>query len=76
MACRVGMSTDPIERIEYWKNLEGHTIGYVIASGLTYDEAAAKEGYEASVRGCHAAPGGPRDESRDWAVYFVSGGVI
>ena len=25
MACRVGMSTDPDERIRYWKEKEGHT---------------------------------------------------
>ena len=25
MAWRVGMSTNPRERIDYWKNLEGHS---------------------------------------------------
>ena len=39
MACRVGMSTNPKERIEYWKEMEDCTSSRIVESGLTYDEA-------------------------------------
>lgn len=39
MGCRVGMSGEPEERIKYWKRMEGHTGGEVLAVGLTYDQS-------------------------------------
>ena len=74
MACRVGMSTDPDERIRYWKEKEGHTYSTILASGLTYDEALAREEKEAKDRGCRQSGGGPRISGRVWSVYYLSGG--
>ena len=73
MACRVGMSTNPQERIDHWKREEGCTSGRVIASGLTYDEAAARERQEAARGGCRQSGGGPRIEGRNWSVYRMEG---
>ena len=67
------MSTDPNERIEHWKREEGCTSGYVIASGLTYDEAAAREREEAQAGGCRQSGGGPRIAGRVWSVYRMDG---
>ena len=44
MGCRVGMSTDPEERIEYWMKIEGLTGGEVLHRNKTYDEAQRLEG--------------------------------
>ena len=74
MACRVGMSKTPQQRIEYWKAQEGHMHGEILASGLSYDEATARETVEARQRGCAQSPGGERDYSRNWSVYHVWGG--
>lgn len=76
MACRVGMSKTPCERIDHWKRTEGHTTGHVIEDNLTYDAALAMEKSEAEKRDCYYHPGGERDSTSDWAVYVVSGGTI
>ena len=76
MACRVGMSRYPHTRIQEWKDDEGHNYGKVLAEKLTYDQALAMEKREAKERGCHASPGGARTNTKDWAVYYVSGGKI
>ena len=39
MSCRIGMSTDPDKRIQYWKDKEGHEFSEILAAGLTYAEA-------------------------------------
>ena len=74
MGCRVGMSSNPQERIDYWKEEEGHTYGKILASELTYDEAQHREKEEAVNKGCVSSPGGPRIRGRVWSVYYVSGG--
>lgn len=74
MACRVGMSTTPYTRINYWKETEGHTYGKILASGLTYRQALELEKEEAAARGCRASGGGPRKSGKVWSVYYVSGG--
>ena len=58
MACRVGMSTNPQERMEYWKRQEGCTSGHVLTSGLTYDEALTKERELAQRGGSRHSSGG------------------
>ena len=73
MACRVGMSTNPDERIKYWKETEKCTDGYVVASELTYDEALTKEKELADLYGCRQSGGGPRVSGRVWSVYYMSG---
>ena len=74
MGCRVGMSKTPHARIAYWKEKEGHTGSEILARGLTYDEATARERVEAKKRGCVQSPGGERDTSSNWSVYHVWGG--
>ena len=76
MACRVGMSTTPLDRIEHWKQKEKHTWGEVVESGLTYDQAAALEKKLAEEHECKQEPGGPRNCLSNWSVYIVSGGTI
>lgn len=76
MACRVGSSTNPQERIQYWKRKEGHTSSDILASGLTYDQAQARESREAKARDCTASGGGERVPGNGWSVYIVSGGTI
>ena len=73
MACRVGMSTNPQERIEYWKRQEGCTAGHVVTSGLTYDEALAKERELAQRGGCRHSGGGERKLGRVWSIYRMDG---
>lgn len=74
MACRVGMSTSPQDRIAYWKRREGHTYSKILASRLTYDQALAREKREAQARGCRYRGGGEQVAGRVWSVYYVSGG--
>ena len=74
MACRVGMSSDPQERIKHWKKEEGHTHSRILASGLTYDGALATEAKEAKAKGCRQSPGGLRKSGRVYSVYHVWGG--
>ncbi len=76
MACRVGMSTTPYTRIEYWRQREGHTHGKVLAARLTYEDAQAQEKQEAERRNCYAEPGGEHVPGRVWSVYVVSGGFV
>ena len=75
MGCRVGMSTNPHERIEYWKKEEGHTDGAVLASQLTYEQAQDRERREAQALGCYSQPGGGYVVGKVWSVYYVSGGT-
>lgn len=75
MGCRVGMSTTPRGRIEYWKKKEKHTHGKVLVSNLTYDEAQRRETKEARQRGCYSKPGGEPNGKSNWSVYHVWGGT-
>lgn len=77
MACRIGMSKTPHARIAYWKRTEGHTHSAILAKGLTYDRALAKERAEAATRNCNCNPGGDPGADRHryvWSVYHVWGG--
>ena len=74
MSCRVGMSTDPDARIQYWKDKEGHTHATILASGLTYSQALAREREEAEAKGCEYHGGGQPVTGKVWSVYHVWGG--
>lgn len=74
MACRVGMSRDPEERMAYWAEEEGHTHGTILHENLSYEQATHLEKIEADKRGCVSKSGGPKDSNNDWAVYVMSGG--
>lgn len=71
MACRVGSSTNPQERIDHWKRVEGYTRSQILASGLTYEQAQVAERREAAARGCTASGGGARVPGAVWFVYMV-----
>lgn len=73
LPCRVGMSTDPDACIRHWKRTEGHTGAMILATGLTYDEAQARETAEAHTHGCWHSPGGRRVSGQVWSVYLVCG---
>ena len=78
MACRIGITTNPQPRIDYWKRQEGHTRSRILAKNLTYDAAQARETREAAKRGCRSAPGGDPGSNRNrrvWSVYHVRGGT-
>ena len=74
MSCRVGMSTTPGARIRYWKDKEGHTRSKILASGLTYSQALAREKSAANARGCRHSGGGQPVVGKVWSVYHVWGG--
>ena len=74
MGCRVGMSTDPQERIDHWKEKEGHTHSRILAENLTYSQATDREKEEAEERGCVYGPGGPYVSGNVWSVYHLWGG--
>ena len=76
MGCRVGMSTKPEERIQYWKRKEGHTDSKILACGLTYEKAQEMEAFEAEMKGCQSSGGGERVDGVAWCVYCVWGGTI
>ena len=74
MACRVGMSTQPQKRIEYWMKEEGHTDWEIVEENLTYDDAQFFENELATQLDCKQEDGGPRKSGHVWSVYHVSGG--
>ena len=76
MGCRVGMSTNPLARIGYWKSKEHHIGHAILASGLSYEQALLREATEAKVRGCVSSPGGEHIAGNVWSVYHVWGGAV
>ena len=71
MKCRVGMGTDPDERIHHWMNKEGHSECVILHEELTYEEALDLEKEEAEAHGCTHSGGGQRVPGRVWSVYMV-----
>lgn len=76
MGCRIGISTKPQERIDYWKSCEKHTDSEILHCGLSYDAAQLFEDLEAEERGCVSSPGGKPVPGDVWSVYHVWGGVV
>lgn len=76
MGCRVGMSTTPEERIDYWKRREGHTHGKTLVRRLTYEKAQELEAEEAEKHGCFHKEGGEYQSGPVWSVYRVWGGTV
>ena len=74
MACRVGMSTDPERRIQYWKREEGHTDSAILKKDLTYREATETEKSYARSLKCRYSRGGLPKRGRVWSIYHVWGG--
>ena len=75
MTCRVGMSSNPLERIAHWRRKCTGKFSYdFLASGLTYEEAQAREKIEARKCGpaCVQEPGGQRVLGSKYTVYRVN----
>lgn len=75
MGCRVGMAkaANVQDRIDHWKSEEGYTFDEILATGLSYYAATAREKDEATSRGCKYGSGGPSDSDYDWSVYHLWG---
>ena len=73
MACRIGISTTPHDRIDHWKREEGHTRSEILATGLSFSAAQKRETEEAAARGCTSHPGGVDNGRSNWSVYRVWG---
>ena len=74
MTCRIGMSSEPQDRIDHWhRQCHGRFSSKILASKLTYDEAQRREESEARTCGsrCEQESGGPRKEGRVYSVYRV-----
>ena len=72
MPCRIGMTSDLAERINYWRRqCNGRFSWQKLAEGLTYDEAQQRERLEAQRCGTHCKqePGGERKSGRVYSVY-------
>ena len=55
MACRIGISTEPLSRIDYWKRQEGHTHSDIVsgageAPGFQLDDGLKFQGSSSSMR--------------------------
>ena len=69
--CRVGMTTDPQGRRSVWRGQYPNLRHWqILASGLTYDEAQAREKSEAERLGCEYSPGGRKNNLSNWSVYY------
>ena len=69
--CRVGMSTNPHDRIQYWAREEGYTNYSILGEGLTYEEAQKLETQAKATYNCEGSPGGPPLPGNVWSVYLV-----
>ena len=74
MACRVGMSTVPYDRIIHWIEKEQHTHYEILDENLTYEEALELEKIEAMKRNCRYASGGQYVPGPVWSIYHLWGG--
>ena len=74
MVCRVGMATDPQERIARWKKKEGHTYSKILHSNLLYKRGVRAGRGGSSKAGLSPARWWPQSSGRVWSVYYLSGG--
>ena len=74
MACRIGMSSNPAERINHWqRECSGMFESKILARNLTYDDAQRLEASKARECGpyCKQEFGGVRKTGRVYSVYRV-----
>ena len=70
--CRVGMATNPDERIQYWAKEEGYNKYSILGEKLTYEEAQEMESQKKIEYDCDkGSPGGGYVAGRVWSVYIV-----
>ena len=71
MACRVGITTDPVRRKQDWQRQYPRLRNWRILSTHNSKSAAQqRESQEARNRGCTAHPGGEGPERATWYVYY------
>ena len=73
MACRVGITTDPEGRKQYWERKHPTLRNWeIIAEYASKSDAQAREDAEAEERNCVAHSGGddPDDANALWRVYY------
>ncbi len=71
MACRIGITTDPDERKQYWQSrCRGFKNWRILERGLTKAQADAAEQRLAKQHNCEAHAGGPSIPGQSWSVYF------
>ena len=76
MACRIGMATDVASRVSQLKaqgTVPERATYRTLASGLTYDEANAREqeSRQNCGRHCQGQAGGPYKAGKVWSVYRI-----
>ena len=71
MACKVGITIDPVSERAHWKSRYPNSFkGWkVLAHQMTYAQALSREGREARERGCTAEVAGACIDGRIWSVY-------
>lgn len=72
MACRIGITTDLVERQQYWMSQYPFTFRNWQVTGPYFTRTAAQEqeNAEAFRLGCTAHPGGAGPEVAYWYVYY------
>ena len=70
MACRVGMTTNPEERKQYWKSRHRNFRRWTILS-THYTKSAAQKAERAAAEryGCESHAGGTGRKTTTWYVY-------
>ena len=74
MACRIGMATNVVERVQELKDskdVPNNARYQILASGLTYTDANAMEQDERQRTGCTGSPGGRFVSGSVWNVYRI-----
>ena len=74
MPCRVGITTNPKERKQYWESQCAGFRYWTCTGPYSRKRAQEKETQMAKTHGCHAHPGGakPDDGSVSWYVYHFT----
>ena len=71
MRCRVGITTNPEGRKQYWKRKHPTLRNWkILGRHKTKSSAQTRETAEAKRRGCDASPGGGGQEVATWHVYY------
>ncbi len=71
MACRVGITTNPIGRRRYWASRYRTLRNWrIVGRYSTKTAAQRRENQIARIRGCVAAPGGRGPQRATWYVYM------
>ena len=72
MICRIGITTDPMERRRYWESRYPRTFENWKILEIQYSKSAAqsRETALATHYSCESHPGGAGPEYATWHVYY------